>query len=303
MSAAFTNGIPGLEAYRVWTTGHRSGLTATLNDWAATGWRVILEDITGEHGSADAEDSRSKKLGRIGENRGPVYLGGRTLAYTGRIEATTVLNLRAAELALEAAFEERDLPGTMRLYWAWEAIGPTPGPEGPGPHWYLTGRVIDYQPDEQQTTGNDAIWPYQRAFTLGIRCDDPRRYWHEAITGGPNSTSVTVSNPGIDADPIITVETAGGGNVNITNTTLGVNLKWDGSLFGSSVVTFDFARRLIWVNDPGDTPFEDGDAYTELLLTAQSTWWNPGVHGIDRGSNTITLTGGTSIAVEFQPGL
>lgn len=295
MTLVFTDGIPGLEGLFEWTTAHRSALTAVLNDYDATPWRAILdpeEGVGGLHGKADLEDLRSKKQGRTGELLGPASKSGKTRTFPVILQAKSKTELRRGEMVLESAFED-DNEGRMRIRLLWE---------DEDDYWWFDGRVLSFDFIEKQQQDDEAVWPYQRAAQLGIRSSDPLRYWSHPISGGPNATQVTVANPGTRVDPQITVETDGGADVNIRNTTLGLNLKIADP--GAGVLTYDFARRIIWRNDPGDEPFVDGEAVTRRLLTAQSTWWNPGMPGIDRGSNQINLTaGGTSIAVAFFPGL
>jgi hypothetical protein len=298
MSHAFTDGVPGLEAIHKWTSGHRLAPTTTLNHLTPSQVsRVKLDNIDGLHGRPEIEDRRQSHLGRHGELIGPAYEPGRTITYTGQIQAKSALELRKREMALNEAFEERLLEGAMQVLID-DQVGT------PLDYWIFTGRVISFDPDDQQQHNAQATWPYQRGFTLGIRCSDPRVYWSHAISGGPNASQVTLTNTGRDTNPLISVTTDGSTDFTITNTTITRHLKFQAStLAATKVVTFDFQRRVIWVNDVGDVPFVDGYEYTELLLTAQSDWWDPGVPGIDRGSNQINLTGtgADDLTVYFTP--
>jgi hypothetical protein len=295
MSRAFTDGVPGIEALHKWTSGHRLAPTVTLNDYSATPWRVTLTNIDGLHGRAPIDDARDPHRGRGGSRVGPGREQDRTITYTGVIQAKTAISLRQAEQAIDEAFEERDLEGVMQIIIA-GAIGT------PVDYWAFTGRLLSFDPDDQQQHNAQATWPYQRGFTFAVVCSDPRVYWSHAVSGGPNSTQVTLTNPARDTNPLVTVTTSGSADFTIYNDTITRHLKLNASVLAATkVVTFDFQRRVIWANDVGDVPFVDGAEIGYLLLTGQSDWWGPGVPGVDRGANTIRQSGATDISVFFTP--
>jgi hypothetical protein len=160
--------------------------------------------------------------------------------------------LRQAEQAIDEAFEERDLEGVMQIIIA-GAIG-TPWTTGRSPAGCCRSTLTISSSTTRRPPGRISVASRSQSV-----CSDPRVYWSHAVSGGPNSTQVTLTNPGRDTNPLVTVTTSGSADFTIYNDTITRHLKLNASVLAATkVVTFDFQRRVIWANDVGDVPFVDG---------------------------------------------
>src|SRR5687767_11867516 len=73
-----------------------------LNDKSQVS-RYNVRKISG-FGDADIRDSRDENPSRHGETPNQAFYGGRTIALEGRVEATTLTNLRTMQQNLKTAF-------------------------------------------------------------------------------------------------------------------------------------------------------------------------------------------------------
>lgn len=282
MGVALADGPRGLEATHVWTPDEPATSPVVLNDRGALP-RFWLDKIGGFKSLPEADDNRQPRTARIGESPLPGLVRGKTITPEGRIQATSLQELRQQESLLQAALGERDLEG------GWAAV---PKPElGDNTHyWETRGRVLQLDIDDEFTyDANAQPTPWQKAFLLGIRLSDPRWTWTQAQLSAINATQVTVTNQGTAPAELVVTVAGASGTVTVFNDSIGAQLRFAGLPAGDLII--DSAARTAQV--------AGGDAlpYLSSLL---SNWWDGGVPALRRGTNTIRQTGGSTIQVAFK---
>lgn len=261
------HGILGIEALWSW-----NGLLFTDREDAA---HVHLMKVTGPHDSADHEDPRAPKVGRIGETAFPTSPLGVTYVLEGEARAQSLPGLRAFQTVLRAAFRPVRTEGEMTVV-AHEDLG--------GPAAVFHARPM---PAGLQMPDRQAAVRWSRPFTLGLRLSDPRAYFPDLAVDETGSSDVTVTNVGsAPADPVLTLAGA-----------------------ADDVVVSDGTNTLTFADVPAGTLIIDFAARTAKvgaencrLVVADSDWWDSFVDAIAPGATvTIAQTGATSIQAEFTP--
>lgn len=282
MGVALADGPRGLEATHVWTPDEPATSPVVLNDRGALP-RFWLDRIGGFKSLPDADDNRQSRTARIGESPLPGLVRGKTITPEGRIQATSLQELRQQESLLQAALGERDLEG------GWAAV-PKPGLGDDTFHWETRGRVLQLDVDDEFTyDANAQPTPWQKAFLLGIRLSDPRWTWTDTQLSAENASQVTVTNEGTAPAELVVTVGGASGTVTVFNDTIGDQLRFVGLPAGDLVL--DSAARTATIA---------GDDVLAYLDSFASTWWDRGRPALRRGANTIRQTGGSSVQVSFR---
>jgi len=204
---------------------------------------------------------------------------GKTIVYSGLLLGATAISLRTLRTNMLSAFAAVTAERTMSI---------APHASVGGPAWTFNARCTGLDIPEHQTVGWSALpTPYQRDYTLTLRCSDGRIYSVANAVSVTHATAAAVTNSGTaPADPVVTVAGASG-TVTLTDGTH--TLTFANTPSGSLVV--DFAARTAKV---GSTPVK--------LVVASSDWWDSFVDGIAPGASvSVTQTGGSSVNVAFTP--
>lgn len=299
-------GVSGIEARHTWAG------KLTLND--LTGpfprYRVVPQGL---YALGELEDIREGATGRRGEVPRPSFRRGKTVTYTGWVEALDLDSLRQAQAAVAAAFDvteeqqmviARDaaLSNDVAFYWA-RCVMADPGVDD-------TQTVAETNTVPVHAAGgiNRKIAAYVRPLTIALRLSDPRIYdavQRQAVTGLLAQASGTappfippiviaapapagavtfdVGGQAIDTDPIIDIYGPVTNPV-IVSDTVGAQLRWRLELAAGSFLRLDFAARTATLNGVTDVMGRRD--------RSASTWWNRGVPGLlGAQQNTIRLRG------------
>lgn len=262
------SGPPGIETTHTWNA-YPGGPSVMLN-LKSDPW-IRVTKITGLHSLPDVQDLRQQHAARRGEVVLPSYPRGKTLVYEGKVLALTLDSLRQTSTFMRKAFAERNVEGYMNL--------------GGDVAWSYGARVMELEQDDEQLTGENSVWPYQRPFTLGLRMSDARFYISSpsgvSAASGVAATATNLGNT--DTDPTITVNGVPAlGTVTMTNSTLGKSLQFANLPAGT--LTVGFKKRTATVG---------GVDVTGLMVEASSSWWDEGVPGLRSGGNSIQVSGGS----------
>lgn len=291
MTVTIEQGILGLEAYFVW-----NGSTVLHGQTLP---RARVTKIQGLHSLPDADDNRASRTAAIGEVAYPSLARGKTIVYEGVLQAATLSDLRELEASLRSAFADRSNEGSMAHVPYEDYIGEG-GDDG---YWFYTARVLQLDVPEEQLFDATAVpSPYQRPFTLGLRMSDPRVYWNEEVSEGPDSSDVTVENLGIaPTDPVVEVGITGTGLHDVTISSDAPHqlelVDVDLTGLGAGRIVFDFAARTIEFITTVGAEVTD-IAYS--LDVATSDWWDAGIPGLSPGQSTVEQSGGDDITVTFR---
>jgi hypothetical protein len=193
---------------------------------------------------------------------------GKTVVYEGIVQARTLSGLRQTAKALRAACRERNVEQRMWL----------------GTDYFMDGRVLAFDEDDEQTTGPQAVRPFQREFQLSLRLSDSRVYYNQlGVVGAADGESVVLHNSGdADTDPVLTL-TVTAATVTVYNGTLDKYLIFNGlGAHIAGVLVVDFKARTARIGA--------FDAMTGFD-TAGSTWWDEYVPGLVPGDNNVGVTG------------
>lgn len=260
-----TLGPPGLEVAHL-VNGF------TINDLGYDN-RIRLTKITGLYSLADVEDETAGTVGQAGEWALPRDRRGRTVVYEGIIQATTLAALRLMARGLRGACRERSSEIAVLF--------------GDDPTWFFTGRVMQLDMDDEQTTGPNHVRPWQRAFTLGLRLSDPRVYvWTGKTASAAANTAATATNDGnTDTEPTFTMTTVSGSDVTIQSLTLGKKL-----------VLLDLPAGSLEVNFKQRTMQVGSTDVSGKLDVEESDWWDAGVPGLAPGANSVKASRAWTVA-------
>jgi hypothetical protein len=251
------------------------------------GWRSLPETVGGD---------ATPRTGRLGEDFNPAQSIGKTVGYTGRIQAghgqgRSALERYASDL--EASFSDRSSSQTFMVTSWWDTD-----------QWIFHAKVMSFDGDDKQERDDNSLpSPWQFDFTANLRMNDGRFYWwNESGTPGDfmtwtNASSVVATNSGNAAtDPIITVAgVAGGTDVHlIRDVPGGTDLDLWFRNPGAGTLIVDFSTRRAYLNN---LLTDVSRSYDELA----STWWDEDQLGIPPGSHTISKGpgAGTSIKVDL----
>ena len=165
--------IPGLEGRFAWTPAGEEEPAVTLgllrDDEGREVWpRYRIRNIGGLMGGGDPEDNRDAPPGRLGEIARLSQRRGKSVTFSGAIQARTLLELREAEADLRAAFAAMT-EGRMDATWhpsntEFDAVPPK----------FFEARALTCEVvDVQEAQG------WERAFVIGLRMGDPRYFDEE----------------------------------------------------------------------------------------------------------------------------
>lgn len=253
---------------RLWETGAQPNFPRVRID--------PLNGLPGFHALPEGTDNRDVPVGvPYREIPRASFRSGKTLVYSGWLEARNESDLDQLEADMTSAFASMD-EGTMVL----EQFST-------GTKYLYTARctalVIDGNaPSSRRRMTNG----HERTFTLSLRMSDPRFYEYEELTESVTTvflwgvSEVTVDAGSAPVEPVVTITAASPLDaVTLENVTTGRKLYLT-DLVGGDVLTVDFQRRSIFN--------EDGDDVTDaFLIWDPSDWWDRGVEGLARGENVI----------------
>lgn len=162
-------GIEGIHSWRppgelepVLSLGLIRDLETNIEVWP----RYRIREINGLSSLADPQDNRENAVGRLGEIARLSKRRGKTVVYTGRIEARGARELREAETDLRAAFAVLDTEGRMIAAWhpantEFADLEPRFFDARP-----LACEIVDVQDGQQ----------FFRPFVVSMRMSDPRYF-------------------------------------------------------------------------------------------------------------------------------
>jgi len=274
--ATIAEGPLGLEGEHVW-----NGLVVNVNTVFP---RYKLKRITGLRSKPDSDDLRDPARGTIGEIPYPSQPRGKTIVYSGVIEALTLPSLRAAITAIQTAFADTKTEKALTL---------RPATGRGGIEWFAIGKSLSCDVDDEQLRGMNAVYIHAREFTFSIRLSDPRFYVTAPVEiSGAAGATVAATNLGpAPADPVFTingpitmdgftVERVGGPQPRIL--TFKPSIAFAAISAGRTLVV-QFGRL------PRAYSPQIGGDFTTLIDFA-STWWNDESDGIHPGAQNIKVT-------------
>lgn len=272
------HGAGGLFEVHQWNGDLELNVQDRIVDDAPVRDRIIVTKIGGLHALGDHEDPRSPHRARIGETPYPTSQNGITRPYEGAIVAPTMPLLRALRTRMLAAFSDLSAEGYMDII-------PQVGDTSPTARFYAKPLQLDI--DDEITTDPNGL--FSRAYLLGLRASDPRKYFPSLAVSETGTSSVAVTNAGdAPADPVITI-TGASGDVAISD--------------GTRTLTFADVPSGTLIVDFASSPRTAKVSTTNVALDVpNSDWWDPFVQGIAAGATvTVAQTGGTGITVAFTP--
>lgn len=271
---SIASGPPGLEVPHTWEGADGN---FSLNDLSSAAAQIKLTKITGLFSLPELQDQRGNRAGRRGEVVFPSFGRGKTVVYEGVVRSKSLDGMRVLAQQLRTAFHLRNSEYLMTLEGSIE--------------WVYYARVLQLDMDEEQITGPDAVWRFQRPFTLGLRMSDPRIYVatpvDNSLAGWASASTHTVTNlGGTDSDPIFRVTVPGG--------TPDIELRKvvDGGAGDRRLTFSDVPAGTMVVDFNMRTASVDGADITGKLDPSLSNWWNQGVVGLYVGDNDLKVTGG-----------
>lgn len=287
MATEIADGVLGLEARHTW-----QGLTMNRRDGVFPD--IWLDKIAGLHSLAPADDNRIPHTGRIGEWALPGSRRGKNVTYEGRLLGDTLQELRQIRNQAAAAFGGIAVADDLEM-----TVAPHPT-YGDVEHFYKA-RVLDFDPDDEQTRGPTAVpTEFQREFTLTLHQSDPRYFVvgmntesrgsageitaaDGLVNEGLESAELRLSVAGaIAADTTITFERR---NPGIPLRTLVVVTKVAVDAGQTLRVIFGepFGKRRVVIEDA----LGDEEDVTRWVTFWQSNWWNERVNGLVAGDNVV----------------
>lgn len=292
--------VPGLEHKHSWNGGQ-----LVLGDNQGALPRFKVTNIKGIHALPDVVTGSSPKIVGGGEYARPGRILGRTVVYSGVLQARTL-----GELRYQAGlFRGAALPDLTMTEKVMQMVPVAAGLAT----WRYTARCVQAEMDDEQELGLGAMpTPYQRTFVIAFRLHNPRLLLEPALVvtsaagTGANNPSAVAANPGTaDAIPVIRVT---GPVVNpIVSIPGGSQIRINGTLTAGQWIDIDFAAKTILRDNGAD--------WGNLRDVALSTWWDTGRAGIPGGApgptnTTVTLTTaagnpgiGATVRVTFYPAM
>jgi hypothetical protein len=258
---SIASGPPGLEVVHQWRGFN-------LNDNSVRPARCRLKRITGMHSLGVSDDNREPNTGRPGETPLPSWLRSKDVVYEGAVESKTLDGLRVMQTAMRAAFRDRNAEYSMALVGS---VG-----------WTFMARCVAFDSDDEQTTGGESVWPFQRAFSIGLRLSDPRYYVAGShVAGAASGATAVLHNAGNAAtDPLIAC-VQDGGTVDMWSATNGQHVRFE-----------DLPAGTLSVNFASREAFVGGTEVSGKLKVSASGWWDELVEGLVPGDNTVGVDGG-----------
>lgn len=302
--------VPGLGARFQWSGG------VTLGD--PTVWpRYRLFDIQGLASLGEREDHRDPRYARTGEIPRRSPRRGKTVTFTGRVQARTFPELRQGRGALLAAFDQTP-EGRMDIL--------TPQDPSTPSMYFVAGAMACDVPEVHVIDGRAMEW--ERDFVIALRLSDPYVYqsaWAVSpvvgrfapegatlpqtlpftipvgatVIGSPLvggvPPQVTVLNGGAPSDPVIDVPGPFTG-LTLFNDSIGAQLNIPTlGISAGSVARVDFRDRSVMVGATDSTGLVDFPS---------STWWDADHWGLAPNVNLLRArSSGADVpfTVRYQP--
>ncbi len=166
--------LPGIEAIHRWTPPGESEPAVALGERTDAEGKPIwpwfkIRAIPGLRSQGEPEDNADPKVGGLGLNPRRGERRGRTIVYECTIKARSLLELREAEDALQAAFA--DISQVGRMDCSWHPLNSEF--EDAPPVFYEAKCLACDIPDNQETK------QWDRVFVVGFRLYDPRHFDEE----------------------------------------------------------------------------------------------------------------------------
>jgi hypothetical protein len=281
--------LPGVSATHTWRGG-----VIVLNDAQGDLPRIKISNIKGLYSGPDIVDSRRQKFGQTGEQATPAQIAGKTITYTGVVQASSLDELEwYCNVIKLAQFTDPQLgEGTMDIVRN-ALIG--------GHTYQYAARLVQVEIDDEQSYAADAMpSPWQRTIVMAFRLSDPRIYVTDdqqvlPSAAGPGGANITlnVANPGgYDAVPVIRIL---GPTVQPILSRAGAVLAFSFTLGAGEWADVDFETRTVTKSD--------GTDLTNGRIVAASTWWDAGQPGIPGGVPAGVVTAITLSQAAGHPGV
>jgi hypothetical protein len=232
--------IGGIEALHSFTPPGASEPAITLGQGA---YRIT--GIQGLSSLGESEANSDARVGGVGEVARLSQRRGRTVAYEGRIIASSLLELRNAEFELREAFDDDSGEGRMEI-----AAHPDNAELAGEPPKYYEARALSCDISDQQTSKS-----FTRSFVIGLRMGTPRVYDVDetsdelAIAKTKTANSMALILPKRYLGPILTLSLPKytvAVNLVITNVTTGKTMTVEVPVLAAALeVTFDFATKTV----------------------------------------------------------
>lgn len=281
--------LPGLSAKHTWRGGQ-----FVLGDNQGALPRYKVKNIKGLWSTPDSDDNRRRRYAQPGEYATAGAVGGKTIVYSGFVQASTMVELEYACNLLKAAhYHDPQLSEAQMVIARNAAVG--------GHSYQFTARLVQVEIDDEQTfAATDRPSPWQRPFTASFRLSDPRIYVTDAqyqqsspAATGANDPILDVSNGGAyDAVPVLRIT---GPVVSPIISRPGATLATAFPLTGAEWADIDFAARKITKST--------GTDLTNLRNIPASSWWDAGQEGIPGGVPGPTVTRLTLTSAAGHPGI
>jgi hypothetical protein len=275
-------GLEGLHSYR--------GVTLNNN---LVFPRYRLKRITGLHSKAEADNLSDPAQGFMGELARPSHKRGKTIVYTGKIEALSLPSLRAAIATLKSAFSEDGVESQV-------TIDPPAGRGGQQIIYFA--RVLSCDVDDEITTSMTARIPHNRDFAISLRQHNPRYFGDVVNTGNIGNTVPVVCNNAGNApvDHIMILNGPLASTVRVEKTSPQSRFLEFGPSLAFAAVTAGMHVTVGWGAQPFASSPQIADSDFTPLVTFASNWWDDGVSGLDVGDNSIVASGVGSFQVQWR---
>lgn len=267
--------VPKLGARHQWQGG------VTLGDPAANPFYRVRR-IEGLGSLGERRDARTPRVAGIGETPRRSPRQGKTVVYTGTIEADDYVALLKAEAVLAGAFAVTD-EQRMDVF--------APADAGQPAMFYMAGSMACDVVAEQAMQG-DGHRPWERTFVIALRMSDPRVYQTNAVTVVSSASPFTAvcTNVGNASTDRATVTIPGPfTGFDVYNDTMRARLSVPAlTVAAGHTAVVDFYQRAVLVDGTSDQ--------TGLVSFAYSSWWGADVRALGLGANSVRVVpiGGAS---------
>lgn len=232
---------------------------------------------------SDVRDNRENNPSADGETALDAFYGGRTIVFTGRIEAYRLEKLRDMQMAFRQAFSDVGHEYPL-IFHAYGFIPDGKGGWKRGPSIARTGQIYCRKNQPITMTEEQVDLRFYREFMLTLRASDPRftgylpsfvQWQADAATATNETVTKAVNNGNYPAAPQITL-TGPMTNPVLTNLRSGETISFTGTL--------PVNRK--WFIDVGARTLIDTDGNSMFYRMNVSSQFFP----IYRGMNEITLS-------------
>lgn len=265
--------VPKLGARHQWAGG------VTLGNPAANPFYRVRR-VEGLGAQGERRDVRDPKTAGTGETPRRSPRAGKTVVYTGTIEADDYVALLKAEAVLQGAFAD---PSEQRM----DITAPMDATQPA--MFYTAGAVASDVAAEQGFPDGRRQW--ERGFVVALRMADPLVYQTNPVTvvssGSPQAAVCThVGNAPSDR---VTVDIPGPfTGFDLYNDTTGDRLSVpSGVVTAGNFIRADFYQRAILYNGTIDV--------TNIVSFPKSSWWGPDRHALQEANPVRGRTGANTL--------